>query len=84
MKKIKATITINMGLYMDIRPEVEIEVPENLSGPELVQWLHKEYHGILDAHSCQQCGGVQKYGGEPYVNGLCEQCRKQKFYQVKK
>lgn len=34
---------------MDIRPEIEIEVPDNLSGPELVKYLHKEYFGLLDS-----------------------------------
>ena len=57
--KIKATITINMGLYMDIRPEVEIEVPENLTGPELALWLHKEYFGLLDGRK------VEPPQGEP-------------------
>lgn len=46
--KLKATTTINLGTYMDIRPEIEIEVPDSLSGPELVKYLHKEYFGLLD------------------------------------
>lgn len=46
--KLKATTTINLGVYMDIRPEIEIEVPDELKGPELVKWLHKEYFGLLD------------------------------------
>ena len=32
---------------MDIRPEIEIEVPDGLKGPELVQWLHDEYHDLF-------------------------------------
>ena len=36
-----------MGLYMDIRPEIDIEVPEGLSGKELVLWFHEEYKDLL-------------------------------------
>lgn len=32
---------------MDIRPEIEIPVPDGLEGPELVRWLHAKYHGLL-------------------------------------
>lgn len=45
--KLKAIVCINLGMYMDIRPEVEIEAPDGLSGKELVKWLHEEYHGLL-------------------------------------
>ena len=47
-KKIKAVLTINLGLYMDIRPEIEIEVPDELQGKELAEWLHTEYKGLYE------------------------------------
>jgi hypothetical protein len=45
--KIKAILTINTGVYMDLRPEIEIEVPDGLKNKALVQYLHREYWGCL-------------------------------------
>lgn len=45
--KIKAVVTINLGLYMDIRSEIEIEVPDGLKNAELVEYLHTTYKGLL-------------------------------------
>lgn len=47
---IKATLTINTGLYMDIRPEIEITAPDGLSDVELAIWLHDRYHGLYTKH----------------------------------
>lgn len=45
--KIKAVVTINLGLYMDIRPEIEIDVPDGLKNEALVEYLHTTYKGLL-------------------------------------
>ena len=46
--KHKAIVLINMGLYMDLKVDVEIEVPTDLKDRALVEWLHTEYHGLLE------------------------------------
>lgn len=33
---------------MDVRPEIEIEVPDGLKNEELVRYLHKTYGGLLN------------------------------------
>ena len=46
--KIKSTVTINMGLYMDIRPEVEIDTENYDEAKRLVQELHANFYGLLN------------------------------------
>src|ERR1700734_647729 len=77
--KIKAGVTINLGLYMDIRPEIDIEVPDGLTGRELIEWLHTEYKDLLKNKEnqvpCANCGGIQRYGGTGLSReGLCGAC----------
>jgi len=70
---IKAIVTINLGLYMDIRPEIDIEVPDGLQGRELVEWLHTEYEDLIKNKAV--CGGIQRYGGTGLSKeGLCGAC----------
>jgi len=76
---IKAIVTINLGLYMDIRPEIDIEVPDGLQGRELVEWLHTEYKDLLKNKEnhvpCAVCGGILRYGGTGLSKeGLCGAC----------
>ena len=46
--KIKSTVTINMGLYMDIRPEIEIDTDNYAEAKRLVQELHSNFYGLLN------------------------------------
>ena len=49
--KIKSTVTINMGLYMDIRPEITIDT-ENIEGAKkTVLALHKHFYKFLEPNS---------------------------------
>jgi len=72
-----------MGLYMDIRPEVEIEVPDGLKNEELVQYLHKTYYGILNGgKACARCGGIERFGGKGLnQEGLCDRCAVENSFQ---
>ena len=45
--KLKAVLTINLGLFMDLRPEIELDVPDGLAGQELIKYLHQTYWGLL-------------------------------------
>ena len=81
MKKIKAIVTINLGLYMDIRPEIEITVPEGLENEQLVRYLHDTYKGLLEPKPiCKACGGTSK---DTKINreGLCNVCEKSERYK---
>ena len=44
--KIKAVLTINVGLYEDIRPEVEIDLNDIESSKETVKKLYLAFHGL--------------------------------------
>ena len=46
--KLKAIITINMGLYMDIRPEIEIDTDKIEESKQLVKALHKHFYKLLE------------------------------------
>lgn len=46
--KIKSIVTINMGLYMDIRPEIEIDTDNYDEAKRLVQELHSNFYGLLN------------------------------------
>jgi len=39
---------------MDIRPEIEIEVPDTLKNEALVEYLHTHYKGILAAKEIKE------------------------------
>ena len=54
MKKIKATITIDINQYENIKPEIEINVPDDLEGVDLVKWLHQEYHAVCNYTAIQE------------------------------
>jgi hypothetical protein len=49
--KIKAIVTINMGLYMDIRPEVEIDTEDYESSRSLLRELHANFFGLFNNKS---------------------------------
>ena len=90
--KLKAKVTINTGLYMDIRPEIELDVPDDLKNEQLVEWLHTKYHGLLskkekrdNPETCKSCGGTASIGnaGEPLVGGLHPRCRvEEEVYKI--
>ena len=44
--KIKAEITIATGQFENIKPVIEIEVPDNLTGEDLFWHLHDRFHKI--------------------------------------
>jgi len=46
--KIKAQVTINLGLYMDLRPEITIDTEDYQASRELIKELHKNFWGLLD------------------------------------
>ena len=46
--KLKAIVTINMGLYMDIRPEIEIDTENIEESKNLVRSLHKHFYKLLE------------------------------------
>ena len=46
--KIKAIVTINMGLYMDIRPEIEIDTEKVEEAKKLIISLHKHFYKLLE------------------------------------
>ena len=46
--KFKATVTINMGLYMDIRPEIEVDTDNLEEARELVRNLYMAFFGLLN------------------------------------
>ena len=46
--KIKGQLIIRTAQYQDFRPEVEIEVPDNLKNEELVKYLYKTYGNIAE------------------------------------
>ena len=49
--KIKSVVTINMGLYMDIRPEVEIDTENYTEAKKLIRELHKNFYGLLNGRT---------------------------------
>lgn len=69
---LKAIVTINVGTYMDIRPEIEIEVPDELKGKDLLKWLNAEYGGLLKLTSYEERmnGGQKKL--EEKTNEMCK------------
>lgn len=65
---------------MDLRPEIEITVPDGLENEELVNWIHSKYHGLLaNKEVCRSCGGGVGLGTEgiidPIIQGLHKRCR---------
>lgn len=52
--KIKAIVTINMGLYMDIRPEIEIDTENVELSKQTVRELHKHFFGLLDPSKLEE------------------------------
>ena len=52
--KIKAVVTINMGLYMDIRPEIEIDTENVEVAKQTVRELHKHFFGLLDPRNLEE------------------------------
>ena len=52
--KIKAVVTINMGLYMDIRPEIEIDTENIEIAKQTVRELHKHFFGLLDPRNLEE------------------------------
>lgn len=46
--KIKAKVTINMGLYMDLRPEIEIDTENYEEAKRLIKELHQNFFGLLN------------------------------------
>ena len=44
---IKATITINCGVYEDIRPEIEIDTENIEEAKRVVKALHNHFHGMF-------------------------------------
>ena len=52
--KIKAVVTINMGLYMDIRPEIEIDTENIEVAKQTVRELHKHFFGLLDPRNLEE------------------------------
>ena len=61
-KIIKAELTIPTAVYSNIKPIIELEVPENLNGVELVQYLWDTYHNIFERPVIKNStgGGVKK------------------------
>ena len=53
---IKATITINCGVYEDIRPEIEIDTENIEEAKRVVKALHNHFHGMFypDAEKKEQ------------------------------
>ena len=45
--KIKAKFTINVGLYEDIRPEVEIDTENIEESKAVIKALHNHFHGMF-------------------------------------
>lgn len=45
--KIKTKVTINCGLYEDIRPEIEIDTEDIEASKKILLALHKHFHGIF-------------------------------------
>jgi len=45
--KIKSTLTINCGLYEDIRPEVEIDTDNIEESKDVIKALHNHFHGMF-------------------------------------
>ena len=45
--KIKAKLTINVGLYEDIRPEVEIDTENIEESKAVIKALHNHFHGMF-------------------------------------
>ena len=46
--KLQATLTINLGLYMDIRPVIEIDTENYQEARTLIKELHKNFFGLLN------------------------------------
>lgn len=52
--KLKSIVTVNLGLYMDIRTEIEIDVPDELKNEQLVKYLYAKYWGLLTPQRLNQ------------------------------
>ena len=61
-KTIKAELTIPTAVYSNIKPIIDIDVPSNLYGVELVQYLWDTYHNIFERPAVKNStgGGVKK------------------------
>ena len=46
--KIKAILTIDIAQFENIKPEIEIDVPDDLKNEELVAYLWNKYHKMCD------------------------------------
>ena len=46
--KLQATLTINLGLYMDVRPVIEIDTENYEEARKLIKELHKNFFGLLN------------------------------------
>lgn len=62
LKKIKAILTLDINQFENIKPEIEISVPDELENEALVMWLHNKYHGI--------CTPQKKSTGTKYITNL--------------
>mgnify|MGYP001616639659 CR=1 FL=1 len=45
--KLKATLCVNLGLYMDLRPEIEIDTENYEEAKGLIKELHQNFFGLL-------------------------------------
>lgn len=76
-----------MGVYEDLRPEVELDVPDGLQNEALVTYLHKTYHGLFydkpEIEVCTSCGGTASIGtgGEKIVKGMHPSCRRSESFK---
>lgn len=52
-KVIKAELTIPTAVYSNLKPIIELEVPEHLNNTELVQYLWDTYHNIFEKPATQ-------------------------------
>ena len=59
---------------MDIRPEIELEMPDGLQGKELVKYLHQEYHGLLTTERLREIKTETVKKKEVLPKNACQSC----------
>ena len=59
-KTIKAELTIPTAVYSNIKPIIELEVPESLNNVGLVQYLWDTYHNIFERPAVKNSTGGGK------------------------
>ena len=88
---IQAKVVINTGLYMHIEAEIPLEVPDDVKGKELIEWLHTNFKGLLESKEkrdaelqdriiCENCGAVME---KKTFDGLCsKECQNDIKYKL--